>query len=186
MLLEQLDIEYRIPIPFDTGFYYWTHSWIYDLDNPPPFTTSLARIQEVSHLGILSNVIDSRMQKTQPPYSGTPYLKFEVPGHPHSLLPVGESWSLFNTIRLSFYSSGVLVGYKRWRVPLRDIDITDGKLSSSIYGHFTGTIATGLLSAKICSRAGLPIDQVEVSPLVHQWQWRHGSKRRTRHVIEIP
>jgi hypothetical protein len=186
MHLEQYDQEFQIPIPFGSGFYYWTHTWIYDLDNPPVGDTSLGVIISTSHLGMLSNVRDERFQKTQPPYSGTPYAKFVNPGHPHALIPAGEAWSLFDTIRLSFFSSGKWVGYKRWRVPLRDIDITDGKLSSFMLGHFQGTIVPGLLHARICSRDGLPIDQIDVSPLVHQWQWRHGSKRRTRHVIEIP
>jgi hypothetical protein len=186
MHLEQYDIEYRIAIPFSTHIYYWTHSFIYDLDNPPVGETSQGKIHDTSHLGTLSNVFESRAQKTQPPYSGTPYLKFNVPGAPHGLIPVGESWSLFDTVRMNYYASGRYVGYKRWRTPLRSEDSVNGVLSSFMLGLFTGTIAPGLLAAKICSREGLPIDHIEVSPLVHQWQWRHGSKRRTRHVIEIP
>jgi hypothetical protein len=186
MLLEQYDIEYAVPIPFGTGLYYWTHSFIYDLDNPPVGITSQGRIHEISHLGTLTSVFESRAQKTQPPYSGTPYIKFEVAGHPHGLIPAGEQWSIFNTVRMTYYSSGRAVGYKRWRTPLRAGDTVGDLLSTDIYNHFVFTIAPGLLSAKICSREGFPIDQIIVSPLVHQWQWRHGTKRRTGHVIHIP
>jgi hypothetical protein len=186
MHLEQYDIEYQIALPFGTGVYYWTHSFIYDLDNPPIGETSQGKIHDTSHLGTLTTTIESRAQKTQPPYSGTPYLKFVVPGHPHGLIPSTGTFSLFDTVRMNYYAAGKYVGYKRWRTPLRAGDITDGKLSASMYGLFLGTIAPGLLAAKICSRDGIPIDHIEVSPYVHQWQWRHGSKRRTRHVIEIP
>lgn len=186
MLLEQYDIEYRIAIPFGSGAYYWTHSFIYDLDNPPVGFTSQGKIHDTSHLATLTNVFESRAQKTQPPYSGTPYLKFNVPGSPHGLIPAGEQWSLFDTVRMSYFAGDRYVGYKRWRTPLRAEDVTDGQLSSAILTLFTGTIAPGLLAAKICSREGLPIDRIEVSPRVHQWQWRHGSKRRARHVIDIP
>jgi hypothetical protein len=89
MHLEQYDQEFQIPIPFGSGFYYWTHTWIYDLDNPPVGDTSLGVIISTSHLGMLSNVRDERFQKTQPPYSGTPYAKFVNPGHPHALIPAG-------------------------------------------------------------------------------------------------
>jgi hypothetical protein len=184
--LIQADIEFRIPMSFmPDGFYYWTHTWIYDLDNPPVGITSLQQISVMQHNGTLSNVQPIRLQRTTPPYSGVPFSKIVSFGD-HGLLAVGESWSIFNTVRLSFWAGGKFVGYKRWRVPLRDIDIVDGKLSADIYNLFNSTIGPGLLVAKICSRDGTPIDAVTVSPLVHMWQWRHGTKRRTGHVIVIP
>jgi hypothetical protein len=186
MDLVQTDIEFRIPLSFQPdGFYYWTHTWIYDLDNPPVGITSLQQISGMHHAGTLSNVQPIRQQRTSPPYSGTPFFKVSSLGD-HGLLTAGESWSIFDTVRLSFYADGKFVGYKRWRVPLRSEDIVDGKLSPFIYNLFNTTIGPGLLVARICSRDGIPIDEVRVSPLVHQWQWRHGTKRRTGHVIVLP
>lgn len=186
MDLIQTDIELRIPLVDQTdGFYYWTHSWIYDLDNPPVGITSLQQIYGMHHLATLSNVQPVRQQRTQPPYSGTPFFKVTSLGD-HGLLAAGESWSIFNTVRMTFLSGGRAVGYKRWRVPLRDIDIVDGMLSPTMYNLFNTTIGPGLITARICSRNGEPIDQVVVSPRVHEWQWRHGTKRRNRHVIVLP
>jgi len=185
VLLEQADIELRIPLLGQTDvYYYWTHSWIYDLDNPPIGITSLQQIYGMHHLGTLSNVRPIRQQRTRPPYSGTPYFKIEGLGDA-GLQAAGESWSIFNTVRMTFYADGKAVGYKRWRVPLRDIDIVDGVLSPTMFNLFHTTIAPGLLTARICSRNGLPIDHIEVSPRVHEWQWRHGTKRRNRHVIVL-
>jgi hypothetical protein len=186
MHLQQADFEFSIPVPTLTdSVYYWTMTFIYDLDNPPVGITSLQQISGTLNLGMTSQTTRTRLQRQEPPYSGTFISKASLPPQ-HGLLPARESWTLFDSVRMTYYADGRAVGYKRWRVPLGEGDIIDGQLSSAMFNQFHTTVAPGLLTAKICSRFGEPIDQIVVSPRVHQWQWRDGTKRRNRHVIVIP
>lgn len=186
MHLQQADIQIRIAIPdFGDGYYYWTQCWIYDLDNPPSDNPSLYWIYTAYHQGLLSVCQTWGQQRIEPPYSGNIIAYFTAVGD-HGLLTPADDFSIFDTVRLNFYAGGEYVGYKRWRVPLRGEDMQGGRLSDTMYNLFVTTITPILLHAKITSRYGVLIDEIRTSPYVHQWQWRHGSKRRTRPVVVAP
>lgn len=186
MNLQQLDMQLRAADPDSaSGWYYWTNTYFYDLDNPPIGAYSYYWLFVAANHGYLPMVEVNGARITSPPGSGILVANL-VPISAPSHAPFPSPAPLWNIARMGFYAGGVYVGYKLWRLPVPPSEMTDGLLSSAVRSYLEGTIGSDLLNARICTRDGLPIDEIRVSPRVHQWGVRHGTKRRSRPVLIWP
>lgn len=186
MDLRQIDVQLRCVFADSTsGYYYWTNTFFYDLDNPPVSNNSPYWLFVAANEGYLPMVEVDGGRVTAPPGSGiliADLVGFDAPSH----APFDSPAPIFNIARMHFYADGVYVGYKLWRMPVPPSEMADGLISSGVKSYLEGTIGAYLLLAHICTRDGLPIDEIRVSPRVHQWGIRHGTKRRSRPVLIWP
>lgn len=183
MHVVQYDHQFRVDWPENaSGYYYWTNTWYYDLDNPGGPTSSQFQVRIAQAYGRLPFVKTSAYRVTDPPHSGIvtsggPLLKTG------GSAPFTDECPIWNIARLNFFSAGVYVGYKLWRMPIPPDEQADGLLSPAVHGYLQSSMTAPLYLAKICSADGLPIDNIVVSPRLHQWGLRHGTKRRDRPVL---
>lgn len=100
-------------------------------------------------------------------------------------LPAPTNYQPFtNTARIMGYSGRRLVWYKRWRGPLRDVDMS-GELLASDYYALLHSAYIDRLRAEIplVTRSGQLITNWSVDPRITMWQRRDGSRRNVRSVL---
>lgn len=183
MHVVQYDRQHRVVWPENaSGFYHWTNTWYYDLDNPGGPTSSRFQIELAYQHGRLPMVQTSAFRITDPPHSGIVTSEGQSL-HLAGLAPFTSPAPIWNVVRLGFWSGGLYVGYKLWRMPVPPDEIIDQLLSPAVYTHMVDTVSNYLLLAKITTAGGLLIDEIRVSPRVHQWGLRTGTKRRSRPVL---
>lgn len=186
MDLEQCDIESRIPYSDGLdGFYYYTNTFFYDLDNPPDDNPSYYWCAVALLEGCYSCVDICGLKRTAPPGSGIFVGGGDSPPQPGALSFTG-GYSPFDIVRLHFYAGGKYVGYKLWRMPVVNEAMDGGNIEPSVVGYLEGQIVPHLLHAKITTHTGTPVDEIRVMPKIHQWSFRHGTKRRARRVLIFP
>jgi hypothetical protein len=186
MAIQQIDFEFRLPdLAAATHFYYWTNTFFGDTANPPPTNSTQYWLSVMHELATLTVTQICASKVTSPPGSGI----FIIGGRqiPHGgLYTFTGGWSPFDIVRLSFWAGEKYVGYKLWRMPVPANQQSGGYLSAAVLNHFRTTVIPAILFAKICTRDGVPIDAITVSPRVHMWSYRHGTKRRDRRVLSFP
>jgi hypothetical protein len=186
MAINQVDQELRLPYePASTGYYYWTNTYFYNTADQPSDNPSYYWVSVGTEQSTLTVTQRTALKVTSPPGSGIYVLG--APSIPlNGALTFTGGWSPHDIGRLSFWASEKIVGYKLWRMPIPSEEISgDGVLSSwaiDAMNNFAGY----LLHAKITTRDGTPIDAITVSPRVHQWSYRHDTKRRDRRVLVFP
>lgn len=186
MHIEQVDLESRIPYSDGLdGYYYYSNTFFYDLDNPPDDNTSWYWLTVALSEGTYNCAERTALKRTDPPGSG-----IFVGGGQHTpvagALTFTGGYSPFDIVRMNFYAADSYVGYKLWRMPLVNEAFSVDAIDSGVLSYLQGQIVDTLLFAKITTRAGLPIDRIDVSPRVHMWGFRHGTKRRARRVLIFP
>lgn len=183
MHIIQYDMQQRVPYDNSTsGYYYWTNTFFYDLDNPPTQNPSDTWLRLGNHLCLLPMVQSAGNVMTSPPGSGI--VVGGGPGaHDPGTAPFGPSAPIANIVRVNLYSEGRIVGYKRWRMPIPVDHIVDGYLSDELHGYLQANLGYYWWRALLTTRDGVPIDTVTVDPRVRLWGIRVGTKRRSRSVL---
>lgn len=183
MHVVRIQFQWRMPWPDNpSGFYYWTNQLYADLDNPPATETS-RRWFESYYLNTLGNITEqNRVRVFDPALSGTVTFEQSL-ANENNLYPIETGYSPFDTALVWQIARGGRVGYNRLRIPVQSSDQIDGKLHPDLANQLRSTALFYLLNGKACSREGVPIEDVEVDPLVRMWQFRHGTKRRERKVF---
>lgn len=173
----RFDIQLRAPWPEGPQeFYYWCnvyHASIrdftdFDLARDYVGATSAAMSHEDTRLDRI-RVIDlttgSIIQNSS----------FSWPANTHL---VGPTAGLCNTVFCRLLREGRVVSYKRFRSPVRLEDLDGDRLTDDAVSYYQAWANTMLASeARFCTAEGAFFDAVEVSPYVHAWQLRHGSRR---------
>lgn len=172
--------QMRIPWPPNpSGWYYWTNSWYFDLDNPPSGNSS-SNLLGIATLHLHTSAVQRyRFRIGVPPEPiawASSLTGFSAPGS----IALETGYSPFDTALLLHYSDGRRVGFTRLRCPVQAGDQVDGNLHEDFHGYLVSNANFHLLAAKICSRYGEPIDEIRVSKKVHGWQFRDGTERRQR------
>lgn len=186
MAIIQLDIESRLPYgPATDGHYYWTNTYFYNdaiqpSDNPTYYWVGVAHER-----ACLTVVQISAQKRTSPPGSGI-YVGGGVSSNPPGDLTFTGGWSPYDIGRLTFWSGGKAVGYKLWRMPVPNNQIVNGNELTPWAWSALDNACGILLHALITTRDGTPIDNITSSHRVHQWSYRHGTKRRDRRVLTFP
>jgi len=103
----------------------------------------------------------------------------------NGLLPsTGVYMPWANTARILGYSGRKLVWFKRWRGPLRDVDMSGELLSGSYYAALGNDYVYPLrTSLPLVTRSGELLTHWVVDPYVRMWQRRDGTTRNVRSVL---
>jgi len=175
--------QMRIAWPANpSGWYYWTNTYYFDLDNPPETNDSNFWISAAVVLLHTSAVQRNRSRIGIPPEPiswAASTSGFNTAG----AIGIESGYSPFDTALLTYYSDGNRVGFLRLRCPVQADDQVDGFLHPDFYEYLVVNANDHLIRARICSRYGEPIDEIRVSPRVHGWQFRDGTERRQRQAI---
>lgn len=100
-------------------------------------------------------------------------------------LTTGLYFSLMATTLQQFRCTDDTLSYKRWRVPLRIVDIDGDHLSASYLANWAlnGPDDAGVFWGYHTNVSGHHIVEAHLSPRAHDWQLRHGTKRSVRRRI---
>lgn len=187
MPVYQVDYQCRYPHEdTDDGYYYWTNCYYTVADNPIDAEVNLNGIMTNMYtVACIVGVETLFCQVKSPPGRQAP-LYIDPLGDIFGVLPAPDGGLLTNTVRVYGLVAGRQVWYKRWRVPLRpsDIDglVLEGSFHAYLEANFSALAAAGVLTTV----TGDVIEEIHVSPRVHMWQLRHGTKRRARPVFATP
>lgn len=183
MPVVQVDLQWRYAYSGNpSGFYYWTSTYYLNPTNPTDFIAYMPAMHLAARSAALFETKENRVRITMPPHGGT------VIQDASTANQFGESGLsgptvLENVARLSFWVGQSYVGYKLLRGAIPTSQVEDGQLSETARLWLVENTAPQLLAAGICTADGTPIERVEVSPKIHSWQLRHGTKRRQRVVF---
>lgn len=187
MDLHQFDVQVRIDLdPPNLKNYWWTYCFIVNYDDPPDTFDWRYHLTRAVAYATIDEVWKVADRVTNPPYSNENPVVTAYGGNQKGNLLVTHGYVLNTGVRMYFYAGEKLVGYKRWRQPLRTEDMVNGTHITPFILSNYNTVASVLLEAKIYGRYGDKIDNIVVDPRIHLWQWRHGTKRRARPVFAYP
>lgn len=184
MEIYQLDTEKQALDPLSIGHNYaWTNTYLIGVPNDADAQLHLLRLIEIE-AGILPIDTSIRYACWRRGIGG------EVPAGVQFIgrsgdLPASTSYQPFaNTARIAAYSGKKLVWYKRWRGPLRDIDMSGELLTSDYFELLTTSYVERLRhEIPLVTRSSGLITRWEVNPKITLWQRRDGSERNIRSVL---
>lgn len=178
MALYRVDIQKKVPCAENvSGFYYWTNVFYFDVDNPTDYDLARDEIVEGGYAIHNQLVMQDRFLVRLWP-SGT-VVQSQNQGDASCGGMVGDPLGLCNTIYFRLITDGPKFGFKRFRIPLLASEIVANRLTDTAYDyylHSTGNFWAA--SSFACLEDGTHILDSVLSPLVHGWQLRHGTKRR--------
>jgi len=165
--------------------YYWTSVFYYENLSTDPFSGDYYNaIINATLEGSLDTVPMVSVRVTN---ATTGHIHSIVTiGPPYGEIPANDGGTLHNVARLVGWSNGKQVAYKLWRFPLRTEDIAGKRLSSGAMAIINDGILANLNSVQLCNVQGVPIEEWTCDGAVHDWQQRHGTKRRERVVYAYP
>jgi hypothetical protein len=183
-MVYQVDLEKQAIDPFDPGHNYaWTNTYLIGVvadEDAQRMMLALADIES----GVLPIDTSIRFGCWRPRIGGP------VPGDVQTLgisgqMPAPAAYQPFaNTARVLGYSGRKLVWYKRWRGPLRDVDMSGTMLSSDYYNLLQTSYIDRLRhEIPLVTRSGQLIESWRVDPRVTLWQRRDGSRRNVQSVL---
>lgn len=180
----QIDLEKQAIDPFNLGHNYaWTNAYLVNCAADEDAQRIMLRLADIE-AGILPIDTSIRFGCWRPHVGGPVPADVQVLGI-HGVMPAPAAYQPFaNTARIVGYSGKRLVWYKRWRGPLRDIDMS-GQLLASDYYALLGTAYVDRLRAEVplVTRSGQLITSWFVDPRVTMWQRRDGSLRNIQSVL---
>ncbi|MGV1080889.1 MAG: hypothetical protein ACOYD1_13810 [Candidatus Nanopelagicales bacterium] len=184
MTLNQYDCGKRVPYtPNPDGYYYWSSTYYVDSADFSNTAAMTALVTSFEKLITCSNVQMTTWHRKIPPGRGNivaSFSQFLQTG----LRPIGtDGYSLLNIARWSLVAASGAKSYKYIRLPLRPIDCTGVLLSSSGFTLQNASLSNFLSTGKFRNQYGSPYVSGSVSPFIHMWQLRHGTKRRERAVV---
>lgn len=186
MRIWQLDPQFRTPINEEGDWYYWTNTFYCNFDAGIPSSDWPGWNDFI--IGCYSGTLDNtelvsirEMEVSTGVVYGIP-----TPSDNKGYIPAEGGGQLLNTARLVGWSGGKAVSYKRWRFPLRTSDLGEGVLAPGALSVLRDTVIPLFISAGFTNIRGDIIDNWTCDGLLHMWQLRHGTKRRTRVVYDYP
>lgn len=167
------------------GFYYWTNAFYWNDAIQP--NDLLARIRmrgfwAQCHLTVVQFWYEQNMM----PASSGVWVTSSLLPTSHCAYPVEGGYSPFMTVYLRHLIAGTQVGYSRLRMPVLAQDVEGVRLHQDLIDHIELFSNFYLTEAGVCNHAGDAIERFEVNPVVSEWQYRDGTKRRNRVFIHHP
>jgi hypothetical protein len=184
LTIYQANIEKRLPWAASTsGYYYWTNVYYCNTTSGSVLADFLATVITRDRQWTL-DIVEAGSWKLVNYDTGVlidshhTYTPRTIPHLP------GDPISLTNTMYVAGLCADDSRWYKRYRLPLRAEDMdAAGNLSTTALAAFTG-LAEGLITIpSLCNYRGVAVTQSRLSPRVHMWQYRDGTKRRSRSVL---
>lgn len=161
------------------GYYYWTNAFLWNDAIQPDFLLAKIRMRgfwEQCHL----SVVQMWYQQDMIPATSGVWVTNPTFGLNHGAYPVEGGYSPFMTVYLRHLIGDVQVGYSRLRMPVLAQDVEGVRLHQDLIDHIELFSNFYLVEAGVCNLAGNAIERFEVNPVVSEWQYRDGTKRRDR------
>jgi len=184
MAIYQIDLEKQALDPFDIGHNYaWTNAYLIDVPSDEDAQIKLLELIEIE-AAVLPVDTNIRFACWRQGIGGPVPADVQFIGR-NGDLPSPTAYQPFaNTARIVGYSGRKLVWYKRWRGPLRDVDMTGQLLTNDYYELLLGTYVERLRTGiPLVTRSGGLITRMEVNPRITLWQRRDGSRRNIQSVL---
>jgi len=180
MAVWRFDVQLRIPwVNGPQTYYYWTNIYYADIRDFDDFDS--ARDDVLNITSRMSNH-EVRLDWLRVTVLSTgAVIQNTSASWPANTLLVGPYAAVENTVYASLTVGGRQVSYKRWRSPVRTEDQENGRLTFDAWLYYQET--SDLLVApgrRFCTQQGEFFTGTSVSPLVHDWQMRHGTLRARR------
>lgn len=184
VVLWQVDQGKRVAYPDNPdGYYYWTSVWY--LDRADYFNSNdlFTDAQQCEYLTSLTTVQGTWGNIKSTPGRGNVIQhinrSLNFGGIPYD----GSGYTLINIARAAWRSTTGRYSYKLCRLPIMLSQI-DGKYLVGVgVPNILAQLNGCLFTAPLRNKYGERLTSVSVSPLIHPWQLRHGTKRRRRDPV---
>lgn len=182
-MIYQIDLEKQHLAPEGGHNYAWTNVYLVDVGGPAAAQDALLAIAAIEQ-AVLPLDTSIRFACWRPGIGGPVPAGVQILGYAGALTPSASYRAFYDTARIVGRHGGRLVWYKRWRGPLRSVDVT-GELLTSDYLALLGSayIEPMLATIPLVTRSGRGISTVSVDPRVAMWQRRDGTERNIRSVL---
>ena len=179
MAFYQAFVQYGIPaFETESGFYYCGMVWYFHADTDAEYAHAREGAIRITSEWLNVNVLIWDLFISFWPSGAVVEHSHPTWDHPVLSGPYGP---LQLTAYASLRSGGRQVGFKRIRSPLRLDDMTDdGLLTADALAYYQSVADLVADYACFTNASGSPIENAIMSPRVHTWQLRHGTKRRNR------
>lgn len=184
--VQSLVVQFKYAAPTASGYYYWTTNYYWQSDSVsvadgPGLNACLALARAVS-LDSTTDVL-WRARTVSGPGSSTQWGGFGFVG---DLPDTDYLYTYLSVARVQGICEDGSQWYKLLRCPLRPEDMEGSDLSNAMYDYLNDVYLPLLAVAPICNKRGQLLISAVVRPELHQWQLRHGTKRRNRAVLVYP
>lgn len=183
MAIYKINLGKRIAAPnLAGGWYYWTNVYYSDAPDAGVLEDNLNIIVPYD-ARFCGNDVHYGQQLIIRLSDGHVYRSDDHFSHQNTFLP-GAYPTLTNVLYVyGAYEDGHRFA-KHFRVPLRDSDMeSDGTLSAAALAVWDSAARSLGSLGVACSPSGSPLLRTRLSPLIHMWQLRDGTKRRSRNVL---
>lgn len=174
--------EYSIEADTLSGRYYWTNVFFFDSDYENPFDDpSVEALTTATAFSVGVAVRQERVRVERVAGAGTfaEERRIDLNG---ALGGFGRSL-LHNAVRVSAGDKYTGWWWKAFRCCLRPSDLNGRMLSDFILTHFQENVVDLLATVPLTNYKRVPVGTIRIHPDVRSWQWRHGTKRRSRTVL---
>ena len=178
MTIYRLDYQVRYPyVANPSGYYYWTNQFYFAADNPTDY--DLGRDEAVQASDFAHNTLVERSRFQVHRLDTGAMVQNLSMGNSNASGHIGTPLGLLNVIRFTLLAADGRKGSKTFRAPLCADEMDGGRLTSTAFDYYNLTqVNLWPASTLACLEDGTPIVGSVLSPLVHGWQLRHGTKRR--------
>jgi hypothetical protein len=180
MTFYRADVQYGIEHnPAPDGFYWCSQIWYFHADSPAEYAHAREGAVRITTLWLCTNVLAWRLWVREWP-SELMVENVAAPQYSHPVLS-GPFGPITATVYVSLHSAGRQVSYKRVRSPVRLADFDEHLMLTAFALDYYQSVADLVADYGCFTNVhGVPIDNAIVSPRVHNWQLRHGTRRRWR------
>jgi len=181
--IQSLCVQFKYEAPTASGFYYWTTNYYWQSESVsvadgPGLNATLDLARMVS-LDSTTDVL-WRAQTISGPGSSTQWGGFGFTG---DLPDTDDVHSFINCARIEGKCEDGSRWYKMLRFPLRPEDVEGSMLSADTYDYLNDVYIPALPLDILCNIGGHLVTSARVIPEIQMWQYRHGTKRRSRPVL---
>lgn len=186
MALTQIDLGIRYPYPTFGGdtYYYWTSVYYADSDDFTSLANMAFAVRSVAREGLTNYCSLQLSNLKQPPGRGNIVYVHHNNFTAGSVISDGSYAILIQVGMVDFFDADGNRFRKYYRQPLRRVDVDGDMLSSTGIANITHYADTVMADGRFRTLHGGLLDNYTVSPRIHKWQLRHGTKRRLERLLE--
>lgn len=175
-------IEYSVAAETLSGRYYWTNCYFYESDYSNPASDGNTNIIISATQAAVCEAVTVERRRYERVY-GPGTLLYDVYPGPNGSRPGMDRNLLHNSVYIWSGSKNTGWWYKRLRCVLGASEVAGGMLPSATIAYFQAAYVDLLAEVPLVNYRLEPVGPMSISPKVHHWQWRNGTKRRARNVL---
>lgn len=186
MTLVKVQWQFRYPYSANPdGYYYWTNAYFKDVPDPMDFPAYVSDMEDVALQSITPDAQINWLRVQSPPEAEPPLESVTAYNHT-GYSPYTGPTILQNVARVNLYVGDDYVGYRLLRAAIPTAEIADYRLSDGVRAHYQTAYADLIIANEQTTRDGVRLTRAVVTPDIHHWQLRTGTKRRQRGVLHTP